>query len=69
MKLTEPCDTAVIKPALLMVATPGALDVQVPPEVGVTVDVCPIQSAFGPVNETVGLRLTVTGAVLTDTQP
>ncbi|MBK7008817.1 MAG: hypothetical protein IPH36_09385 [Saprospiraceae bacterium] len=52
-----------------MVATPGALDVQVPPEVGVTVDVCPIQSAFGPVNETVGLRLTVTGAVLTDTQP
>lgn len=54
---------AVIKPALLMVATAGLLDVQVPPDVGDTVDVCPIQSALGPVKETVGLKLTVTGAV------
>lgn len=41
VNVTVPSDTPVIKPALVMVAMPGALLVQVPPEVGLAVIVLP----------------------------
>jgi hypothetical protein len=69
VNVTEPADIPVIKPALVIVATAELLLAHVPPAVGVTVVVKPSQIVDGPVNATAGGEFTVTGAVLSETQP
>jgi len=69
VKLTVPKAIPVTKPAFVTVATLGALLTQVPPVVGERVVVNPAHTVDGPVNATTGGTLTVTGAVLSETQP
>lgn len=69
VKVTGPADTPVTRPALFTLAISVSLDAHVPPVVGESVVVNPAHMTDGPVNETVGGVLTVTGAVLSETQP
>ena len=69
VKVEVPADIPDIKPALVIVATEGVLLIHVPPVAGATVVVKPTQIVFGPEKLTVGLLLTVTGAVGSDAQP
>lgn len=56
-------------PIEVIVATPGLLLVQVPPEAGKNAVDAPIQTELSPDNKIVGLPLIVTGAVGLDTHP
>ena len=64
VKVALPADTPVTTPALVTVATPGALLVHVPPETGNKVVVAPTQIVLVPSILTTGSAFTVTVAVL-----
>lgn len=64
-----PAETPVTTPAFVTVATAGLLLVQVPPVVGETPDIAPIQILVRPVMFTEGVGLTVTTPVGAETQP
>ena len=64
-----PAATPVTKPVKLTVATKGLVETQLPPELGNTCVLFPIQILFGPSNKTVGLPKTVTGAEAKEVQP
>lgn len=59
MKVELPCETPVTKPALVMVATAGLVEIQVPPVDGVKVVVVPIQIRADPVMTGSGLPFMV----------
>lgn len=69
VKVTEPAETAVTRPAFVTDATRGSLLTQVPPMVGDKVVVAPTQIVLDPVILTAGKALTVTAAVGAETQP
>ena len=69
VKVAEPAETPVTTPALVTVATAGALLVQVPPVVGDKAVVLPTQMPLAPVMLTTGKALTVTGEVGAEAQP
>ncbi len=69
IKVAVPALTAVTTPPLVTVATPVLLLAHVPPVVGDKVVEVPIQIKLAPVILTVGLFVTVIGAVGSDVQP
>jgi hypothetical protein len=69
VKVALPAVTPVTTPALVTVATAGLLLAQVPPVLGESVVVAPIQILSAPIMLTTGVLLTVTGAVGRETQP
>ena len=69
IKVTEPAETPVTTPALVTVAMAGLLLAHVPPVVGESVVVEPVQILVAPVILAVGSALTVTGDVGAETQP
>jgi len=66
---TVPTSIAVMIPELFTVATVTSVLVQVPPDEGVIVDVCPTHISAGPVNVVDGLLVTVRGLETLDIQP
>ena len=69
VKVADPAPTPVIIPPLVIVATALLLLAHVPPDVGDTPDISPIQMLDNPVNVTVGIGFTVTVEVGIDAQP
>jgi hypothetical protein len=69
VNVAVPADTPVTNPAFVTVATAALLLAHVPPELGLNVDVLPIHNDVPPVMLTLGLALTVNGAVANDVHP
>ena len=69
IKVEIPEVIPVTMPPALTEATPGFVDVHVPPTEGLSVVVFPIQIGLGPVTLTTGLDSTVTALLRVDWQP
>ena len=69
IKLTEPADTPVTSPELVMVALAISLEDQVPPVAGSIFVLPPIQMPDGPERDIEGLGFTVIGVVGNEGQP
>jgi len=69
VNVTEPAETPVTTPAFVTVATAGLLLAQVPPVVGERPVTPPMQMLVEPSTLTVGIGLTVTAGVGSETQP
>jgi hypothetical protein len=65
----NPCESAVTIPELLIDATVGLLEIQVPPVDGEKLVVAPIHNTEGPLRLTTGLGFTSTGADSFELQP
>jgi len=69
VNVAVPAETAVTTPAFVTVATEALLLAQVPPVDGDKPVVAPIQILLGPVTLTIGVEVTVTVPVATETHP
>lgn len=69
LKLACPAPSPVTNPALEMLATEGVSDIQVPPTVGLSCVVWPIQILDGPIRDNEGPLFTASTADESDTQP